>query len=74
MSLPDPAANVASVYVALRDDIANATTSVPDFDHAVRLTRLLADVAASAETGARIRLAVVNSRNSPQNTRRWQRA
>jgi predicted dehydrogenase len=59
VSLPDPAANVASMYVALRDDIANATASVPDFDHAVRLTRLLADVTASSETGARI--AVNNS-------------
>ena len=73
-SLPDTAANVASVYVALRDDIANATWSVPDFDHAVRLTRLLADVAASAETGARIRIAATNSRNSPENTRSRQRA
>jgi predicted dehydrogenase len=58
-SMPDTAANVASVYVALRDDIANATSSAPDFDHALRLTRLLADVTASSEMGARI--AVNNS-------------
>ena len=53
-SMPDTAANVASVYVALGDDIAHATSFVPDFDHAVRLTRLLADVTASSETGARL--------------------
>jgi predicted dehydrogenase len=74
VSLPDTAANVASMYVALRDDIANATASVPDFDHAARLTWLLAEVAASAETGARIRIAVTNSRNSPENTHSRQRA
>lgn len=52
-ALPDAALNVAGVYAALRDDIAHGTTTVPGFEHAVRLTRLLADVQASSDTGLR---------------------
>ncbi len=52
-AMPDTAANVAGVYAALRDDIASGTTTVPDFDHAVRLSRLIEEVCASAETGTR---------------------
>ena len=48
--MPDAAANVCA---ALRDDIAGGTRAVPDFDHAVRLTRHIADAAASSETGVR---------------------
>jgi predicted dehydrogenase len=51
--LPAEAANVAGIYAALRDDIAGGTASVPGFDHAVRLTRLLGDLLDSAETGTR---------------------
>lgn len=51
--LPDAAANVAGVYAALRDDILNATATVPDFDHAARLSRLIDDMLASAGTGTR---------------------
>jgi predicted dehydrogenase len=52
-SMPDTAANVAGMYAALRDDIAQGTSTTPDFAHAVRLTRLLDDVLSSAQTGTR---------------------
>ncbi len=51
--LPDEAINVGGVYAALRDDILNDSFTVPDFDHAVRLTRLVEDMLASSETGTR---------------------
>lgn len=51
--LPDAALNVAGVYAALRDDLHHGTSTVPDFAHAVRLTRLLDDVRDSAATGIR---------------------
>ena len=51
--LPDTAVNVAGVYAALRDDIVNGTFTVPDFDHAVRLTRLVEDMLASSAAGTR---------------------
>ena len=52
-SMPDPAANVAGVYTALRDDILGGTATVPDFDHALRLARLIEDVCTSGQTGSR---------------------
>lgn len=52
-ALSDAAANVAGLYAALRDDIAHATRTVPDFDHAVRVARLVEAVATSARTGVR---------------------
>ncbi len=52
-SLPDPAVNVGGVYARLRDDITNETRTSPDFDHAVRLTRLIDDLLASSEEGRR---------------------
>jgi predicted dehydrogenase len=51
--VPDEAANVAGVYAALRDDIFNGNFTVPDFDHAVRLTRLVDDMLTSSATGTR---------------------
>ena len=51
--VPDEAANVASMYAALRKDILNATFTVPDFDHAVRLTRLMDAEMLSSESGIR---------------------
>lgn len=51
--MPDMAANVAGIYAALRDDILNGTSTAPDFDHAVRLTRLLDAIMASSRTGTR---------------------
>lgn len=51
--IPDTAANVAGIYAALRDDIVHGTSTAPDFDHAVRLTRLIDDLIASSRTGAR---------------------
>ncbi len=52
-ALPDAAANVAGVYAALRDDIAGGTSDAAGFDHAAKLTRLVADVLASSSTGRR---------------------
>ncbi len=52
--MPDAAANVAGVYAALRDDIARGTHTATGFDHAVRLTRLVSDLLASSDTGARV--------------------
>ncbi|MGI4951890.1 MAG: Gfo/Idh/MocA family protein, partial [Janthinobacterium lividum] len=52
-AMPDTAANVAGTYAALRDDILNGTATAPGFDHAVRLTRLIADLMASSRSGAR---------------------
>ncbi len=51
--LPETAMNVAGVYAALRDDIRHRTFTVPDFDHAVRLNRLVDDLLASSATGTR---------------------
>lgn len=47
--LPDSVVNVARVYAALRDDILNATSTVPDFADAVRLSHLIDDIVASAD-------------------------
>ena len=55
--MPEAAANVGAVYAALRDDIAGNTRTVPDFDHAVKLSRLLRDVDRSANSGQRSRRA-----------------
>ena len=52
-SLPDSAVNVAGVYEALRDDIMNGSSTVTDFEHAVRLTRLTQDVLAESRNGPR---------------------
>ena len=52
---PDAALNVAGVYARLRDDILNDTRTSPDFDHAVRLTRLIEDLLASSADGRRRR-------------------
>ncbi len=47
------AANVASMYAGLRNDILSDQWTVPDFDHAVRLAKLIADATASSEAGVR---------------------
>lgn len=47
------AANVAGIYAALRDNIATGTSTAPDFDDAVRLTRLVDDMLSSSRTGTR---------------------
>ena len=52
--MPDPAANVAGMYAALRNDILSGTSTAPDFDHAVHLTRLIDDVMSSARMGTRM--------------------
>lgn len=55
--VPDSAVNVAEVYAQLAADIRDDTRIVPDFSHAVRLTRLIREVLESAETGQRRNLA-----------------
>ncbi len=52
-NLPEAAVNVAGVYAALRDDIVNGTAIAPDFEHAVRLTRLVNDLLTSSAEGRR---------------------
>lgn len=52
--MPDMAANVASTYAALRDDILHGTSAAPGFGHAVRLTRLIDDIMVSSRTGTRM--------------------
>lgn len=50
VATPETAANVASIYAALRDDIALGSYTVPDFEHAVRMARLIDDVLASSSS------------------------
>ena len=50
---PETATNVAGIYAALRNDILNGTRTVPDFEHAVRVTRLIDDVLAASGSGVR---------------------
>jgi predicted dehydrogenase len=51
--LPDEAVNVGAIYAALRDDVRQGARSLAGFEHAVRLTRLLADFEAASENGMR---------------------
>ncbi len=51
--MPEAAANVGAMYAALRDDIAGNTRTIPDFDHAVKLSRLLTAVERSLKSGQR---------------------
>ena len=53
-ALPDSASNVADTYAIFRDDIVNNTRTVPDFEHAVRLSRLIDAVLASSSSGSRL--------------------
>lgn len=52
-SMPESAMNVAGMYAALRNDINSGTHTVPDFEHATRLTKLIDDLLASAKDGVR---------------------
>ena len=52
-AMTDAAANVASMYVALRDDIHSGSETVPNFEHAVRLATLIDDVLQSSWQGTR---------------------
>jgi predicted dehydrogenase len=65
-AMPDPALNVAATYAALRDDILHSTSSVVDFDHAVRLTRMIEDVFASSREGRRLPAAGWPGTSSPR--------
>ena len=53
-TLPTTAVNVAGMYGALARDVSSGEHATPDFDHAMRLTRLLDDVVESANTGHRL--------------------
>src|ERR1700685_76254 len=52
-SMPESAMNVAGVYAALRNDINSGTHTIPDFEHATRLTKLMDDLLVSAKDGVR---------------------
>ena len=52
-SMPDIVLNVAGVYAGLRDDINSGTYNIPDFQHAIRLHRLIDDLSLSATGGVR---------------------
>lgn len=54
--LKGPAANVAHLYAALERDIRTGARTVPDFDRAVRLTRLLDAIDTASDEGRRIAL------------------
>ncbi|MEV6741442.1 Gfo/Idh/MocA family oxidoreductase [Streptomyces sp. NPDC051104] len=45
---PGPPRNVAAVYTAFAEDLAKGTHKVPDFAHARRIHRLIADIEAAA--------------------------
>jgi predicted dehydrogenase len=47
-------ANVAELWARFAGDIRSGTHTVPDFDRAVRLTRLLDAIDASSETGCAV--------------------
>ena len=49
--LPDTAFNVGAMYARLRDDVATGVRTAPDFEHAVQLTNLIADMSRADETG-----------------------
>ena len=40
-TMPHAAANVAGIYVMLRNDVLNGMATAPDFGHALQLSRLL---------------------------------
>jgi predicted dehydrogenase len=50
-SLPEPAVHVRALYLELEHAIRSGRSDAPDATHAVRLTRLLDAVLASAESG-----------------------
>jgi hypothetical protein len=52
-SIPEHVMNVAGVYSTLRDDIYSGTHTVPDFQYATHLIRLVEDLALSSEDGCR---------------------
>jgi predicted dehydrogenase len=51
--LPGPAVNVAEAYLRFGADIRSGARTVPNFDDAVRLTRLLEKIDFASETGER---------------------
>jgi predicted dehydrogenase len=55
--LTGPPANVAETYARFADDISTGKRTVPDFDLALRLTRLLDAIDAASEEGRRQRIA-----------------
>ena len=52
-AMPAEAANVVAMYATLRNDILTNASTAPDFEHAVRLAKLIHDVLSSAKTGTR---------------------
>ena len=56
-SMTPEAASVAGLYAALRDGIAARTPTLPDFESAVSLAKLVDSVMFSSESGTRVRAA-----------------
>jgi predicted dehydrogenase len=54
-----PSTNVAELWARFANDISNGTRTVPDFDRAVRLTRLLDAIDVSSDQGRVISLETV---------------
>jgi predicted dehydrogenase len=54
-ALKGPPANVAELYRAFGRDIREGTRTVPDFDHAVELTRLVRGIIVADQSGVRQR-------------------
>src|SRR4029077_11990336 len=52
-SLTGPPLNLSELYAHLARDIREDTRTVPDFAHAVRITRLLDAISHAATTGTR---------------------
>ena len=52
--LPDAAFNVGAMYARLRDNVARGLATAPDFEHAARLTSLIADMSSADERGTRM--------------------
>ncbi len=53
-ALPAEVVNVAATYAALRNDVISGSFTAPDFQHAVRLARMIQEVLSSAPTGISI--------------------
>ena len=52
-TMPHAAANVAGIYVMLRNDVLNGMATAPDFGHALQLSGLLNAVLISSLQGTR---------------------
>jgi len=52
-ALPAPAGNVARLYAAFAEDLRTGSSSVPDFNHALRQHRLVEAILETDHSGRR---------------------